>query len=149
MFSLMANTHDPQNNKSDKAVRVGHKSVTQWPFHIWTSSLIALTRRTGWVSVPKTIQFTSESLVALLIIANTWWQWWDLATHMSESVWRFHLLSLLLCISFNFWNLFWGSCVFVRSENVSHLNLGNRLYSYNHQGQNDHNWFIISCCSCF
>ena len=126
---------------------VEHKSFTQWPFHSWTSSLIALTSRTGWVSVQKTIQFTSESLVALLIIAKTWWQWWDLATNRSESVWRFQLLSLLLCISSNFWNFFWGLCVFVRSENMS-WNLGNRLYSYNHQGQHDHKWFIISHCSC-
>ena len=113
------------------------------------SSLRALTSRIGWVSVHKTIQFTSESLVALLIIAKAWWQWWDLATNVSESVWWFQLLSLLLCISFNFWNLFSGSCVVAKSENMSQITiLEIDLYRYNQLDEHDHNWFIISRCSC-
>ena len=59
---------------TENAVRVGHKSVTQWPFCKWMSSLSALTSRTGQVSVHNTIQLSSESLVALLIIAKACWQ---------------------------------------------------------------------------
>ena len=108
---------------TENAVGVGHKSVTQRPFRNWMSSLSALTSRTGYrVSIHKTIQFASESLVALLITAKAcWWQWWDLATNMSESMCHFQWLSLPLCILFNSWNLFSGSCVFARSENVSHF----------------------------
>ena len=120
------------------------------PFRSWISRLSALTSRSGWASVHKTMQFTSESLVALLIIARDWWEWWDLATNMSESVWQFQWLSLL-CISFNFWNLFSGTCIYLPEVRTCHiLNFGNRLYRYNHQGQHDHNWFIISrSCPCF
>ena len=106
----------------ENAVGVGHKYVTQRQFRNWMSSLSAFTRRTGWVRIHKTIQFASESLVALLIIAKAcWWQWWDLATNVSESVCHFQWLSLPLCILFNSWHLFSGSCVFSRSENVSHF----------------------------
>ena len=56
-------------------------------------SLSALTIRPGWVSIHKTIQFTGESVAALLIIALAWWQWWDLATNVSGSVWQFQGLT--------------------------------------------------------
>ena len=64
----------------------------------------ALTSRVGRVSVHKTIQFTRESLVALLITAKARWQWWDLATNVSESVWQFqwlsrHIMNLLWSLS--------------------------------------------------
>ena len=108
---------------TENAVGIEHKSVTQWLFRSWMSSLRALTSRIGWVSVHKTIQFTSESLVALLIMAKAWWQWWDLATNVSKSVWWFQLLSLLLSISFNFWYLFSGSCVVAKSENMSQITI--------------------------
>ena len=132
---------------TENAVGVGHKSFTQRPFHSLTSSLIALTSRTGWISVHKTIQFTSESMVALLIIANAWWQWWDLATNMSESsCW------VSSCVSHSTSGICFQDQVYLLEVRTCHiLNLGNRLYSYNHQGQYDHNWFIISRCSysCF
>ena len=108
---------------TENAVGIEHKSITQRPFRSWMSSLSALTSRIGWVSVHITIQFTSESLVALLIIAKAWWQWWDLATNVSKSVWQFQRLSLLLCISFNFWNFFSRSCVVARSENLSQITI--------------------------
>ena len=68
---------------TENAAGVGHKFVTQRPFRSWMSIPSALTSKTGWVSIHKTIEFTSESLVALLITAKTWWQWWDLATNVS------------------------------------------------------------------
>ena len=122
--------------------------ITQWPFRSWMSRFSTLTSRTGQVSVHKTIQFTSDSLVALWIIAKTWWQWWDLATNVSESVRQFQWLSLLLCISFNFWNLFRDHEYLLEVRTCHILNLGNRLHRYKHQGQHDHNWCIISPCSC-
>ena len=108
---------------TENAVGVGHEFVTQRPFHSWMSSPSALTSRTGWVSVHKTIQFTSKLLVALLITAKAWRQLWDLETNVSESVWQFQWLSLLLCISFNFWNILSGWCVVARSENMSQITI--------------------------
>ena len=133
---------------TEKAIRVGHRSFTQWPFHSWLSSLIDLTRSTGWVSTNKTIKFTSESLVALLIIAKTWWQWWDLATNMTSlcgdsSCWVSSCVSHstpLIC--------YWDDMYLLEVRPCHIWNLRNRSYSYNHQGQHNHNWFIISCCSC-
>ena len=108
---------------SENAVGVGHKSLNQRPFRSWMSSPSTLTSRSGWVSVHKTIQFTRELLVALLITAKAWRQWWDLATNVNESVWQFQWLGLLLCISFNFWNILSGSCVVARSENMSQITI--------------------------
>ena len=100
---------------------------------------------------PEQIQFASVSLVAMLIIAKAWRQWWDLATNVSESVWQFQWVSLLLCISFNFWNLFSDHLYLLVVRMYHILKLGNRLYTYNHQGQHEHNWLIFFHCSysCF
>ena len=134
---------------SDKnAIGVGHKSVILRPFRSRTNSLIALTIRSGWVSVHKTIQFTSESLVALLIIAKAWWHWWDLATNVSEYVWRFQWLteSPLMYLPHSISGICFRDHVYLLKVRMCHiLNLGNMLYRYNHQDQHDHNWFRIFC----
>ena len=105
----------------------------------------------NWIAAHKTIQFASESFLALLIIAKAWWQWWDLATNVSESVWQFQWLSLLLCISFNFWIMFWGSFVFARRENVSHFETRKYIIHIQPSGSEWTQRLIIFHCSypCF
>ena len=106
------------------AIGIENKSVTQRPFRSWMSSLGALASRIGWVSVHKTLQFTSESLVALLIIAKAWWQWWDLATNVSESVWQFLCGWVSSCVFHSTCGIFFSrSCVVARSENMSQITI--------------------------
>ena len=93
--AILITVYAPPNSNLDRGSIVQkcafltflHPSEWQRPFHNWMNSLSALTSRTGLVSIHKTIQFSSESLVSLLIIAKTcWWQWWGLATSMSRCV---------------------------------------------------------------
>ena len=148
MFSLLTNTHNPKK-KFQKLNEIHRRRLSNWNRH--TDSLLSVARSHHCHQALTMINnATNDSLASWIVLWILTYpvllvKAMRLLVHLRNGSWVTDLCPTQL--PFLSWNFFWGLCVFVRSENMS-WNLGNRLYSYNHQGQHDHKWFIISHCSC-